>query len=162
MRGKKQSLLLARVWSACHSCGLDSILVLSADVMTEGLVFVLTHRGHREGFSEVSVIVMTLVLLLRSAPGQLWSRPAPSRRALLVSFSIFSRSVPPFTGRASPPGPEAEPCSWLHIQALCSNPEFTHVALPMALNLLYSFCCPERHPNFCWGMFFGFIEFHSR
>ena len=102
-------------------------LCLSANVMTEGLVFALTHCGHREGFSEVSVIVMTLILLLRRAPGQLWYRPASSCRAPLVSFSIFCQSVTQLAGHASPPGPEAEPCSWLHIQALCSNPEFMGV-----------------------------------
>lgn len=65
-------------------------LCLNANMMTEGLVFALTHRGHRDGSSEVAVIVMTLILLLRRAPGQLGYRPASSRRALLVSFPIFA------------------------------------------------------------------------
>lgn len=136
-------------------------LCLSANMMTEGLFFALTPRGHREGFSEVTVIVMTLILLLRRAPGQLGYRPASSHQALPVSLH-FCQSVLQSAGRASPPGPEAEPCSWLHIQTLCSNPEFTapqnsrlpktQTALSMALSLLYSFCSPDHHPSFCLGI----------
>lgn len=60
----------------------------------------------------------------------------------------------------SPPGPEAEPCSWLHIQTLCSNPEFTaprihgslktQMALSMALNLLLLFAPLTTTPAFVW------------